>query len=129
MESIDPTTGRPLPADAIQRVLFVANSVHVYNIPPLTSTRGHTAATWTEDPKRHIFTCRIRIIETATPQPAGAQDQVKTDIVLEDASNGQLFAAALTRPRRCRARRRQQSILRLACTGRGGEESYLGHRV
>ena len=94
MESIDPSTGRPLPADALQRVLFIANSVHVYNIPPQTSARGHMAATWTEDAKRHIFTSRIRLLETAIPQPGGAPDQVKADIVLEDSSTGQLFAAA-----------------------------------
>lgn len=94
MESIDPATGKPLPADAIQRVLFIAGAVHVYNIPPLASTKGYMAASWTEDPKRHIFTSRLRVIETATPQPSGDGDQVKTDIVLEDSKTGQLFAAA-----------------------------------
>ncbi|KAJ9148908.1 Adaptin ear-binding coat-associated protein 2 [Pleurostoma richardsiae] len=103
MQSIDPATGRPLPPDAIQRVLFVASSVHVYNIPPLTSTKGYTAATWTEDPRRHIFTARLRVVETAVPSQtpggggAGAGDEdetVKTDVVLEDPSTGQLFAAA-----------------------------------
>ncbi|KAL8346767.1 hypothetical protein RB598_000589 [Gaeumannomyces tritici] len=94
METIDPATGRQLPADAIQRVLFIAPAVHVYNIPPLASTKGYTAATWTEDPKRHIFTARLRAIETAVPQPGGAEDRVKTDVVLEDPASGQLFAAA-----------------------------------
>jgi hypothetical protein len=94
METIDPATGNPLPSDAIQRILFVNQKVHVYNIPPLTSTQGkYIAATWTEDPKRHIFTCRMRLIETAIPQPS-AQDKIKVDIVLEDPSSGQLFAAA-----------------------------------
>lgn len=103
MESVDPATGQKLPADAIQRVLFIASGVHVYNIPPLTSTKGYTAATWTEDPKRHIITCRLRVVETAIPQAAdggegegegGGEDHVKTDVVLEDPSSGQLFAAA-----------------------------------
>lgn len=95
METIDPATGRQLPPDAIQRVLFIAPAVHVYNIPPLASTKGYTAAAWTEDPKRHIFTARLRAIETAIPQPGGgAEDQVKTDVVLEDPATGQLFAAA-----------------------------------
>ena len=49
MESIDPATGRALPADAIQRILFIANSVHVYNIPPLTSTKGYMAYDLTND--------------------------------------------------------------------------------
>lgn len=94
MESFDPATGEQLPSDAIQRILFIAGGIHVYNIPPLASTKGYMAATWTEDPKRHIITCRLRVVETAIPQPDGAGDKVKTDVVLEDPSNGQLFAAA-----------------------------------
>lgn len=94
MESFDPATGEKLPQDAIQRILFIGRTVHVYNIPPLASTKGYTAATWTEDPQRHIFTCRLRVVETALPQPNGQDDKVKTDIILEDPSNGQLFAAA-----------------------------------
>ncbi|KAI1395116.1 DUF1681-domain-containing protein [Hypoxylon fuscum] len=97
MESIDPATGRTLPSDAIQRVLFVASLVHVYNIPPMVPGKGHVAASWTaDDNKRQIFTARLRVIETAIPV-AGSTDgeeKVKTDIVLEDSSNGQLFAAA-----------------------------------
>ncbi|KAI0025546.1 hypothetical protein F4780DRAFT_721666 [Xylariomycetidae sp. FL0641] len=94
MESLDPATGQALPSDAIQRVLFVANSVHVYNIPPMVPGKGHVAATWTtEDNSRQIFTARVRVIETALTLPSG-EEQVKADIVLEDASNGQLFAAA-----------------------------------
>ncbi|UNI16642.1 hypothetical protein JDV02_003064 [Purpureocillium takamizusanense] len=69
MDLVDPATGRALPSDAIQRVLFVANAVHVYNIPPLTSMRGHSATAWTADPSRHIFTARLRVIETSTSEP------------------------------------------------------------
>ncbi|KLJ05497.1 hypothetical protein EMPG_11012 [Blastomyces silverae] len=123
---IDPATGKELPSDAIQRVLFVCHPVHVYAIPPLTSMKGYAAADWTvPDPKnnnqtRQIFTARLRIIETAItlpppPQPhtrtqiqprpgiptatttaaaACPQEKVKVDIVLEDPSTGNLFAAA-----------------------------------
>ncbi|KAK4211279.1 hypothetical protein QBC37DRAFT_427317 [Rhypophila decipiens] len=96
MDAIDPATGLPLPADAIQRVLHIARAVHVYHIPPLTSTKGYTAATWTEDPKRHLATCRARIIETAIPVNTGdgPSEKLKVDIVLEDSSTGQLFAAS-----------------------------------
>lgn len=96
METIDPASGKPLPNDAIQRILFIANSVHVYNIPPLTSTKGYVAAAWTADNnKRQIFTARIRILETAIPNPsASTGENIKTDILLEDPKNGQLFAAA-----------------------------------
>lgn len=94
METIDPSTGKPLPPDALQRILFIASSVHVYNIPPLTSNKGYVAATWTADNnKRQIFTARIRILETAIPDKNG-EEKVKADILLEDPSNGQLFAAA-----------------------------------
>lgn len=90
MELFDPTTGRALPPDSIQRILFVAPKVHVYNIPPLTSMRGHVAASWTTDASRHIFTARLRIIETSTD----TTDTIKVDAVLEDAASGALFAAA-----------------------------------
>ncbi|ORY63111.1 uncharacterized protein BCR38DRAFT_435902 [Pseudomassariella vexata] len=94
MESIDPATGQALPADAIQRVLFVARSVHVYNIPPMVPGKGHVAASWTADGnKRQIFTARLRVIETAIPTPSG-DEKMKTDLVLEDSSSGQLYAAA-----------------------------------
>ncbi|KAM5345287.1 hypothetical protein ACJ41O_011149 [Fusarium nematophilum] len=93
MELLDPATGTPLPSDAIQRILFVANAVHVYNIPPLTSTKGYSASSWTADPKRHIFTARLRVVETAYESPS-SENKLKVDAVLEDASTGQLFAAA-----------------------------------
>ncbi|KAH9242221.1 hypothetical protein K456DRAFT_1821743 [Colletotrichum gloeosporioides 23] len=92
METTDPATGAPLPADAIQRILFLASGAHVYNIPPLASNKGYTAAGWTE---RQIFTARLRVLETAWETAAAAQpNHIKVDIVLEDPSNGQLFAAA-----------------------------------
>lgn len=95
MESIDPTTNLPLPPDSIQRILFIAPAVHVYNIPPLTSTKGYVAASWTaNNNSRQIFTARLRILETSIPIPSDDSERVKTDILLEDPSNGQLFAAA-----------------------------------
>ncbi|KAM3437673.1 hypothetical protein MY4824_003692 [Beauveria thailandica] len=112
MELLDPATGRPLPADAIQRVLFIAEKVHVYSIPPMASMRGHVAASWTTDPSRQIFSARIRVIETCydscpSPSPSFSssssssphqqqqqQQQLKVDTVLEDPATGQLFAAS-----------------------------------
>ena len=93
MELLDPATGQPLPNDAIQRVLFIANAVHIYNVPPMSSMKGHVASSWTADPSRHIFTARLRLVETAY-ETAAAASHLKVDVVLEDASNGQLFAAA-----------------------------------
>ncbi|TDZ32331.1 Adaptin ear-binding coat-associated protein 2 [Colletotrichum spinosum] len=114
MASTDPTTGAALPPDAIQRILFIAPAVHVYNIPPLASNKGYTAAGWTT---RQIFTARLRVLESAwesapptVPVPVGVgsavvpappvlpaaskENHIKVDIILEDPSNGQLFAAA-----------------------------------
>jgi hypothetical protein len=93
MELLDPATGQPLPGDAIQRVLFIANTVHIYNIPPLASTRGHSATSWTAEPERQIFTARLRVVETSY-ESASASSNLKVDLVLEDRSSGQLFAAA-----------------------------------
>lgn len=90
---IDPTTGRELPTDSIQRVLFVSRTTHVYNPPALTNTSQHIASTWTTPVSRQIFTARLRILETATPLPSGGE-KLKADILLEDASTGELFAAA-----------------------------------
>lgn len=56
------------------------------------------AADWTADPKAHIFTGRVRIIETSippqTPEQIGEKDTVKVDIVLEDPATNDLIAAA-----------------------------------
>ena len=38
-------------ADPIHRLLFTTPSVHIYAIPPLTSTRGFNAGPWTAPPK------------------------------------------------------------------------------
>ncbi|PFH59340.1 hypothetical protein XA68_12492 [Ophiocordyceps unilateralis] len=90
MALVDPATGSPLPSDAIQRVLFVAASAYVYQIPPLASMRGYSASSWTSDGSRHIFTARIRVMETTS----SAAEGLKVDVVLEDPGSGQLFAAA-----------------------------------
>ena len=92
----DPTTGQPLPADAIQRVLFIAAQVHIYQIPPLTSSKGYAASAWTaNDNKWHIFTARMRVMETALPTADGKGTETpRTDILLEDSATGELFAAA-----------------------------------
>lgn len=114
----DPLTGRPLPPTAIQRVLYLAPKVHVYQIPPATSTKGYQASTWTADGnKRQIFTARLRVLETSIPvsslppghpalasrtssaptSSANGDDEdevVTTTLLLEDPATGDLFAAA-----------------------------------
>ncbi|KAF2129370.1 adaptin ear-binding coat-associated protein 2 [Dothidotthia symphoricarpi CBS 119687] len=92
----DPLTGRPLPATAIQRILHLAPKVHIYQIPPATSTKGYAAASWTANPASQIFTARLRVVETSIPSEPPAQDEerVTTTLLLEDPKTGDLFAAA-----------------------------------
>jgi adaptin ear-binding coat-associated protein 1/2 len=87
----DPTTGFDLPDSAIQRIVFLTSNVHVYGIPPISSNKGFSASTWTSPTQptaQQIFTARLRIIETSL------EGKIKADIVLEDPSSGELFAAA-----------------------------------
>ncbi|KAH8809067.1 hypothetical protein F5884DRAFT_794367 [Xylogone sp. PMI_703] len=134
METIDPSTGRPLPPDAIQRVLFICPKVHVYNIPPLTSTKGYVAAQWTENNNaRQIFTARLRVLETAIPtstptsQTETDSESVKTDIILEDPSNGALFAAApYTTPSVVEQVLDSSRFFAIRVEGEGGRKAVLG---
>ncbi|KAF2750330.1 adaptin ear-binding coat-associated protein 1 NECAP-1 [Sporormia fimetaria CBS 119925] len=95
----DPLTGAPLPATAIQRILYLAPKVHIYQIPPATSTKGYQASTWTTPSSgaRQIFTARLRILETSIPPPDNrpeVPEKVTTTLLLEDPATGALFAAA-----------------------------------
>ena len=100
-------TALPTPSETIQRVLFLAPTVHVYQIPPLSSLKGHTASSWTaQNNSREIFTARLRILESAPVDADGNSElyassstssgasSIKTDILLEDPKSGELFAAA-----------------------------------
>lgn len=87
----DPATGQELPDSAIQRVVFIANNVHVYGIPPISSNHGFSASSWTSPTQptaQEIFNGRLRIIETSI------ESKIKVDIVLEEPNSGELFAAA-----------------------------------
>ncbi|KAI9694100.1 MAG: hypothetical protein M1822_003371 [Bathelium mastoideum] len=128
---IDPTTNRPLPPDAIQRILHISPRVHIYSIPPLTSTKGYSASAWTHATNptaQHIFTARLRILETAIPNaksPAG--EDVKADILLEDASTGELFAAApYTAPTAVEQASDSARFFAVRVVGEGGRKATLG---
>ncbi|KAI9836597.1 MAG: hypothetical protein M1819_001229 [Sarea resinae] len=127
MASINPATGQPLPADAIQRVLFLAPQVHVYNIPPLTSTKGYNASTWTaNNNERQIFTARLRVLETATTDSSGSET-VRTDILLEDPKTGELFAAApYTTPAAVEQVLDSSRFFAVRVVGEGGRKATLG---
>ena len=125
MASSDPSV---LLADAIQRVLFIASTVHIYNIPPLTSNKGYTAAQWTPDNnKRQIFTARLRIIETAVPLTDGAGESLSAEILLEDPSTGELFAKApYTDGRAVEAVLDSSRFFAVRVVGDGGMKATLG---
>lgn len=130
MATIDPSTGRELPGDAIQRVLFVASSVHVYKVPPITSTSGFNAASWTQNPRDHIFTCRARVIETAIPSPTQNEpekEKVSTAVLLEDPNSGELFAACpYTHPAAVERANDSSRFFAIRVVGEGGMKATLG---
>jgi hypothetical protein len=131
----DPVTGAPVPADAIQRVLYLAPQVHVFRLPPgPPSSRGHMAASWTAQPGGgRIFTARLRLVETAVPskpkpgEGAAAGEKVTATILLEDPATGELFAAA---PYASRAAVEQAAdsarFFAVRVVGPGGAKASLG---
>lgn len=117
-----------LNSDTIQRILFIASTVHVYNIPPLTTTKGYHAASWTADSnKRLIFTARLRIVETAVPHADGSGESLSTDILLEDPTSGQLFAAIpYTDVGAVEAALDSSRFFAVRVVGEGGRKAVLG---
>lgn len=96
MAPTDPCTNLPLAEDAILRTTHNTPTVHIYAIPPLTSTTGFRAGPWTSSPNptaKQIFTARVRVLESSHHDPANP-DSLKVDILLEDPKTGDLFAAA-----------------------------------
>lgn len=124
MAVTDPATGRPLPDSAIQRILFVANVVHVYGIPPITSTKGFQASSWTSPTQptaQQIFTARLRIIETSV------EGKIKADIILEDPNTGDLFAAApYTSTAAVQQANDSSRFFAIRVVGEGGMKATLG---
>lgn len=113
--------------DAIQRVLFIASSVHVYTIPPLASTKGYLAAHWTTDSnKRRIFTARLRVLETAIPDCDGGGESLTTEILLEDPNTGELFAAAPYTDHAVEAALDSGRFFAVRVVGDGGRKAMLG---
>jgi adaptin ear-binding coat-associated protein 1/2 len=126
----DPITGEPVPSSAIQRILYIAQAVHIYRIPPITSTRGFNAANWTANPADHIFTARLRIVETAIPPAANDPDgkeKITANILLEDPSTSQLFAAVpYTHPSAVEQALDSSRFFAVRVVGEGGMKATLG---
>ncbi|MCJ1293106.1 hypothetical protein MMC34_004659 [Xylographa carneopallida] len=132
----------PLPPDAIQRVLFLSPSVHVYAIPPLTSTKGYLAASWTSPSVHQFPPCRLRIVETAIPttKPSSSSTNnpptpfsttttqtLTTTLLLEDPTTGALFAACpYTSPASVSATLDSTRFFALRVVGEGGRRAVLG---
>ncbi|KAK4998514.1 hypothetical protein LTR66_002260 [Elasticomyces elasticus] len=108
----------------IERVLFSCQTVHVYQIPPLTSTRGFSASAWTAPPAptaRQIFTARLRIVERSTDV------HIVTSILLEDARTGDLFAEApYTAPAVVQQASDSSRFFAVRVQGDGGMKATLG---
>ncbi|TID25731.1 adaptin ear-binding coat-associated protein 1 NECAP-1 [Venturia nashicola] len=127
----DPITQQPYPPDAIQRILHISPKVHVYRIPPINSTKGFAAATWTQNPADLIFTARLRVVETAIPPPASAPadtpEKVSTTLLLEDPKTGQLFAASpYTTPAVVEQALDSSRFFAIRVVGEGGMKATLG---
>jgi adaptin ear-binding coat-associated protein 1/2 len=127
----DPVTGVKIPANAIQRILYIAPAVHVYRIPPITSNRGFNAASWTQNPADHIFTARLRVIETAIPPAAnsttGVSESITVNLLLEDPSTMQLFAASpYTHPSAVEQALDSSRFFALRVVGERGMKATLG---
>ncbi|KAF2218636.1 adaptin ear-binding coat-associated protein 2 [Elsinoe ampelina] len=124
MSAIDPSTGQALPESAILRVLFTCSKVHVYAIPPLTSSRGFQAGPWTAPPRptaKQIFTARVRVIEVSV------DSKLKCNIVLEDPNTGDLFAAAPYTSREVvQAATDSSRFFAVRVVGDGGMKATLG---
>ena len=118
-------------SDAIQRILFICLKVHVYSIPPLTSSKGYVAGTWTENNNaREIFLARVRVIETSIPPLAldvTGSEKLSVDVVLEDPKTGELFAAApYTSKTVVEAAVDSSRFYAVRVVGDGGQKATLG---
>jgi adaptin ear-binding coat-associated protein 1/2 len=124
----DPITNAPLPPNAIQRILYLAAKVHIYRIPPIHSTKGFNAASWTQNPADNIFNARMRIVETAIPAAKeNEEEKVTVNILLEDPASGELFAAApYTSPTAVEQALDSSRFFAIRVVGGGGQKATLG---
>ncbi|KAK6431726.1 hypothetical protein LTR95_012115 [Oleoguttula sp. CCFEE 5521] len=116
-------------ATTITRVLFSTPNIHVYTIPPLTSTKGFLAASWTAPPRptaKEIFTARLRVVE-ASISADDAPTCLAIEIRLEDSSTGDLFAAApYTSSAVVQAALDSARFFAIRVQGEGGMKATLG---
>jgi hypothetical protein len=117
----------PTATDTITRVLHLAPKAHIYAIPPLRSAKGHIAATWTKPPAEHIFTARIRILETSPPSSAPPDTKPSVTLLLEDPITGDLFAQCpYTDPSAVEAALDSTRFFAIRVVGEGRQKAVLG---
>ncbi|KAL8780823.1 MAG: hypothetical protein Q9213_006296 [Squamulea squamosa] len=125
--------------DTIQRVLFISPTVHIYTVPPLTSTKGYTTTAWSplvaptvSNPTPTPITTRLRVLETSSTSftsssSASEHNNIKTTILLEDTSTSDLFAAApYTSPSVVEAVLDSARFFAIRVEGEGGRKAVLG---
>ncbi|KAL8771603.1 MAG: hypothetical protein Q9209_003046 [Squamulea sp. 1 TL-2023] len=125
--------------ETIQRVLFLSPNVHIYTVPPLTSTKGYTTTTWSPlvaptalNPTPTPITTRLRVLETSSTSSTSSSsssehNNINTTILLEDPSTGDLFAAApYTSPSVIEAVLDSARFFAVRIEGEGGRKAVLG---
>ncbi|KAL8713040.1 MAG: hypothetical protein Q9220_002900 [cf. Caloplaca sp. 1 TL-2023] len=118
MSSLSSTPTARLDPETITRVLFISPLVHIYTVPPLSSTKGYLSTSFSplllppssppKSPPIETLT-RLRVLETSAPSYSsnasssnphcdGGEDNqgttITTFILLEDRDTGALFAEA-----------------------------------
>lgn len=108
----------------LTRHLTTLPSVHIYAIPPLTSTRGFHASPWTAPPKptaQQIFTARLEVVETSK------SNTITVSINLLDPKSGELFASApYTSPASVQSALDSSRFFAVRVVGEGGMKATLG---
>ncbi|KAL8918145.1 MAG: hypothetical protein Q9172_005548 [Xanthocarpia lactea] len=131
----------PPDPNAIQRVLFLCPTVHIYTVPPLTSTKGYTTTGWSpliaptaSNSTPAAIITRIRVLETSSASTVTSSEssehnnnKIETAILLEDPSSGDLFAAApYTSPSVVEAVLDSARFFAVRVEGEGGRKAVLG---
>ncbi|KAL8995086.1 MAG: hypothetical protein Q9169_005122 [Polycauliona sp. 2 TL-2023] len=146
----------PDPDETIQRILFLSPNIHIYTVPPLTTTKGYTTTGWSplisptaSDPTPAPITTRLRVLETSSStssssssSAASSEQQqsndnnnnnnnnnngIRTTILLEDPTSGDLFAAApYTSPSSVEAVLDSARFFAVRVEGEGGRKAMLG---
>ncbi|KAL8726594.1 MAG: hypothetical protein Q9166_006629 [cf. Caloplaca sp. 2 TL-2023] len=138
MENTMSSTLPPPDPNTIQRILFLSPTVHIYTVPPLTSTKGYTTTAWSPliapTPSNLTpapITTRLRVLESSSfstsSSSSSESNNITTTILLEDPSSGDLFAAApYTSPSVVEPVLDSARFFAIRVLGEGGRKAVLG---